>query len=250
MEVKVDQQVQQAYDQQYLQETSEWRELGARTKAQNIIDITHGLTFRKVLEVGAGDGSILKFLHDRNFAEELYALEISASGLEKIRDRQLTRLKEVFQFDGYKIPYEDNSFDLVILSHVLEHVEFERLLLREIKRVSTYQVIEVPRDFRFGIDNKLSHFLNYGHINIYTPTSLKFLLKSEGFDIKQEICKTYDADLFKFMGRNSKVEFFKQYLSYLFKKMAIHIPMKFFKETYCSTITVLCFKKDKGVRIF
>ena len=44
--------------------------LGARFKAQHIIEVCKKQTFNKVLEVGAGDGSILKFLADQNFAPQ------------------------------------------------------------------------------------------------------------------------------------------------------------------------------------
>jgi SAM-dependent methyltransferase len=39
------------------------------------------------------------------------------------------------QFDIQNIPYEDNSFDLIFASHVLEYVENDQQAIREIKRV-------------------------------------------------------------------------------------------------------------------
>jgi ubiquinone/menaquinone biosynthesis C-methylase UbiE len=131
-----------------------------------------GRSFKKVLEVGAGDGSILQKLSDYNFGSEYHAVEISDSGVAHIRSRNIKDLVSVQEFDGYKLPFEDDSFDLVILSHVLEHVEHERLLLREIKRVSSNFVIEVPIDYKPNVDKRIKHFLAYGHINMYTPTSL------------------------------------------------------------------------------
>ena len=32
----------------------------------------------------------------------------------------------------------------------------------------------------------IQHFLSYGHINIYTPTLFRFLLKSEGYEFISE----------------------------------------------------------------
>src|SRR5438067_101157 len=121
-----------AYDQFYQKHDEAWRMLGAKFKAQHIIDVCKGLSFAKVLEVGAGDGSILKILSESNFAPEYHAVEISESGVGYIQSRQIKDLKSVQLFDGYKLPFANDSFDLIILSHVLEHVEHERLLLREI----------------------------------------------------------------------------------------------------------------------
>src|SRR5580704_15704537 len=140
--------VKTAYDEFYNKHDEAWRMLGAKYKAQHIIDVCKSHNFKKVLEVGAGDGSILKFLADQNFAPEYHAVEISESGVAHILSRNINDLLSVQLFDGYKLPFEDNSFDLVILSHVLEHVEHERMLLREIKRVANHCIIEVPLDYR------------------------------------------------------------------------------------------------------
>src|SRR6185437_14193572 len=145
--------VKNAYDEFYQKHDETWRMLGAKFKAQHIIDVCKGRTFKKVLEVGAGDGSILKYLADQNFAPDYHAVEISESGVEHILSRKIDALRSARLFDGYHLPFEDNSFDLIILSHVLEHVEHERLLLREIKRVASSFVIEVPCDYKTGVDN-------------------------------------------------------------------------------------------------
>lgn len=184
--MEVSQNLAESYKNQYKSERAEWRNLSAKYKAQNILWLTQDMQFERVLEVGAGDGSILAWLNQAHFAPKLYALEISESGLEKIKEKNLANLQEAQLFDGYHIPYPDNFFDLVICSHVLEHVEFERALLREIKRVSRHQVFEVPIDFSFFVDKKIKHFLSYGHINIYTPALFRFLLLSENFTILKD----------------------------------------------------------------
>src|ERR1700754_1767487 len=190
--------VKTAYDEFYQKHDEAWRMLGAKYKAQHIIDVCKGRDFHKVLEVGAGDGSILKLLADQNFAPEYHAVEISESGVEHIKARNIANLKSVQIFDGYHLPFEDNSFDLIILSHVLEHVEHERLLLRELKRVARYCVIEVPRDYKAGVENKIKHFLAYGHINVYTPTSLRYLLMTEGFEIENDLTSMIEPEVTKF----------------------------------------------------
>src|SRR6185437_14698963 len=163
-----------------------------------IIDVCKGRTFKKVLEVGAGDGSILKYLADQNFAPDYHAVEISESGVEHILSRKIDALRSARLFDGYHLPFEDNSFDLIILSHVLEHVEHERLLLREIKRVASSFVIEVPCDYKTGVDNRIKHFMAYGHINVYTPTSLRYLLRTEGFDIEKDLVSLIEPEVTRF----------------------------------------------------
>lgn len=248
--------VKTAYDNFYTNSDVAWRMLGAKYKAHNIVDVCKGIKPKKVLEVGAGDGSILHFLNEWHFAPELYALEIVQSGVDLIKDRNLFSLKEAQTFDGYKIPYEDNTFDLVILAHVLEHVEHERLLIRELKRVAKYIVVEVPKDYRFDVDKRMKHFLDYGHINMYTPTSLRFLLQSEGLEILADKISMTATETVKFnefinkkvpktFSKNLKIE-----LEYRIKKTLGNLFGRKKQEQFANAYTVLTKKSDHNLQIF
>lgn len=194
---EVSETLQTAYEEQYTG-LSEWRELGAKYKAENILAVCGDRKFAKAVEVGAGEGSILKALNGSNLASELYALEIADSGVAQIRSRNLTKLKEAKKFDGYTIPYPDKFFDLAYCSHVIEHVEHPRILLREIMRISEFQVFEIPLDYRRNVDQNVKHFLSYGHINVYTPSIFKFLLKSEGYEILSERFTKTNAEVIRY----------------------------------------------------
>jgi ubiquinone/menaquinone biosynthesis C-methylase UbiE len=188
--MKITDNIQEIYTDQYLDPNiAKWRQIGAKQKAKNILDIIDLVgksnEIQNILEVGAGDGAILAELSKQNFAKNYQAVEISQSGIHAIEKRNIPQLQKITKFDGYSLPFEDKSFDLIILSHVLEHVEHERILLREIKRVAKYYIIEVPREYRYGINFRLKHFLDYGHINMYTPSSFCFLLGTEKFLVKK-----------------------------------------------------------------
>ena len=246
--------LQDEYNQFYNDDIASWRELGAKAKTKNIITLAVGLQFKKVLEVGAGDGAILQNLNDIDFCNELYALEISDSGIKKIEERNLKSLKQVLKFDGYSIPFKDQEFDLVYCSHVIEHVEHPRILLREIKRISKYQIFEVPIDFSFSVDKKVDHFLSYGHINIFTPSLFKFLLRSEGFEIMKGISKLLDNLVNRQILNSKKKELsFIKYLIFKFKTYLVRfvwniLPLKF-KDIKPQTYSVLTRSTDKTLEI-
>jgi len=65
--------------------------------------------------------------------------------------------------------------------------------------VSAFQVFEVPLDYAPEVDSRMNHFLSYGHINIYTPSLFRFLLRSEGFDILQERQSHTDPELIRYI---------------------------------------------------
>jgi ubiquinone/menaquinone biosynthesis C-methylase UbiE len=248
--------VKTAYDEFYQKHDEAWRMLGAKYKAQHIIDVCGGQSFKKVLEVGAGDGSILKYLSDNDFAAEYHAVEISASGVGHIRQRDIKNLVSVQEFDGYHLPFNDKSFDLIILSHVLEHVEHERVLLREMKRVALNSVVEVPLDYRAGVDKRIKHFLAYGHINVYTPTSLRYLLQTEGFEIVRGLTSLIAPEVTRFntyvnqKKRKNLIKDLKISAEYLIKDKLSHLLGGNTRERFANAYTVLLKTADTQVDIF
>jgi ubiquinone/menaquinone biosynthesis C-methylase UbiE len=247
--------VKTAYDSFYEKDDEGWRLLGAKYKAQHIIDVCKGYSFNSVLEVGAGDGSILKLLANANFAGHYSAVEISESGVERIKAQGIKQLKTIQLFDGYVLPFGDDEFDLVILSHVLEHVEHERILLRELKRVAKMCLIEVPKDYRFGVDDRLDHFLAYGHINMYTPTSLRYLLLTEGFKVVNDLTSMIEPEVtrfYKFTGSQNKslLANLKISTEYQVKKLLCSLGGKKTAERFASAYTVLCTKQTETPKLF
>ncbi|MBM4105427.1 MAG: class I SAM-dependent methyltransferase [Phycisphaerae bacterium] len=184
--VTISDQLRTNYEDYYEEGDSEWRRLGAIGKVENIVSLCGDLPHKSILEIGAGEGSILRRLSELNFCEELYALEISPTGVETIKSKNIPRLVECKIFDGYHIPYDNDRFNIAILSHVVEHVEHPRQLLYEASRVAKYLFIEVPledtirlpRDFRFD---------KVGHINFYSPKTIRQLVQSCNLRVLHQI---------------------------------------------------------------
>ncbi len=219
------------YDAQYSDQTEEWRRIGSIGKVDNIVEVTRNHTFTSVIEVGAGDGNILTELSRRHFCPRLTAAEISDSAIRQIKKKNISELVEVRQFDGYTLPFAEGQFDLAICSHVIEHVEHPRQLLREIRRISRQQVFEVPIDFSFRVDRKFKHFDAYGHINIYTPALFNFLLYSEGFEILQNRHALYRREVVDFQNKKYSTQYFANLLKRALWKN-IPLLMKLKPNTY------------------
>ena len=75
-------------------------------------------------------------------------------------------------FDGYRTLYADNQFDLVLLSHVVEHVEHPRLLLYEAARVGKRLFVEVPLEDNVRLSDDFV-FDHVGHINVYSRKTMR-----------------------------------------------------------------------------
>jgi len=173
------------YDRYYEGGPSEWRRLGALAKAENVLALCAAVPHASLLEIGAGEGALLARLAELGFARALHAAEISESGVREIRARGIQGLVECRRFDGETLPWPDASFDLAVLSHVLEHAEHPRRLLAEAARVARAVFVEVPledswrlpRDFRPD---------PVGHINFFHRNSLRRLVQTCGLEVVSE----------------------------------------------------------------
>ena len=66
------------------------------------------------------------------------------------------------------------------------------------RRVAHHQVFEIPLDYAPRVDAHCKHYLSYGHINIFTPSTFRFLLMSEGFEILEERYSRNPPEVFRF----------------------------------------------------
>lgn len=177
------------YEHTFASVSPEWRRLGAIDKAHNIMSLCKNHGFANIVEIGAGDGAILEQLSRHGFARSYTALEISESAVAAIKDRRIGGFKEAVLFDGYSTPFDDRSFDLAILSHVIEHVEHPRLLLREVSRIVRGDkgaiFVEVPTELTLRAGRNF-RWTDTGHINIYSPLTIRHLLQSTHFDVLSE----------------------------------------------------------------
>jgi ubiquinone/menaquinone biosynthesis C-methylase UbiE len=95
---------------------------------------------QSLLDVGCGNGELTD--QYTSFCPEVTGIDISDKGV-LARETPIT-----FQFsvyDGNKLPFEDNCFDVVSLSYCLHHIKSWKSTLKECLRVSTqYVVVKEP----------------------------------------------------------------------------------------------------------
>lgn len=96
----------------------------------------------RVLDVGAGIGNLLIALAERiNFRERPVGIDVSPAlielGREEIRRAGLDGRIELRVGIATALPFDDQSFDVVLTSHVIKHLDDEALAraFREVNRV-------------------------------------------------------------------------------------------------------------------
>jgi len=95
----------------------------------------------KVLDLGCGDGSLLNFLEIQK--------KITGFGIEKDKDNWLLSLKnniDVIQMDleAGLSGFEDNSFDVVILSKTIQSMHNIEAIMKEMHRVGREVIVTFP----------------------------------------------------------------------------------------------------------
>jgi SAM-dependent methyltransferase len=166
-----------------------WRALGARGKADHVIALCEraGVRPRRTLEVGCGDGALLCELHARGFGGALSGVEIADAAVAIARERK--QIESVARYDGEHLPYADGSYDLGILSHVLEHVRDPPALLAEVARVCGAVVIEVPLEANVSARRagKREHAAEVGHLQRLDRDAARAIVARAGLRIAGEL---------------------------------------------------------------
>jgi SAM-dependent methyltransferase len=165
-----------------------WRELGARSKAAHVRALCGraGLKPRSLVEIGCGDGALLAQL--RGFAAVMDGFELSAPAAELAR-RAVPEARRIEAYDGEQVPAEDASYDLAILSHVLEHVPVPAPLLAEAARVAHEVLVEVPLEDNRSAARpaKRAEAARIGHLHAFSRADVRELVEGAGLVVQAEL---------------------------------------------------------------
>lgn len=139
-----------------------------------------------LLDVGCNEGQGLQIYQQNGFiAEGLELNERAASEAEKAGFRVFTEPLETFK--------PERQYDIVVLSHVLEHFSNPKQMLLHVNRILQTQGrlwISVPNLRSWQRDLFGRYWINWHipfHITFLSATTLKALVNSAGFETTQVI---------------------------------------------------------------
>lgn len=95
----------------------------------------------RVLDLGCGDGSLLKHLWEKNQAHG-YGVEIDDAEVLACMRNDVNVLQ--LDLESGLALFQDDSFDCVILSETLQTIHRIELLMREMLRVGTEAIVSFP----------------------------------------------------------------------------------------------------------
>ena len=114
------------------------------------------------------------------------------------KQNQYNGKTKITKADITKIPFEDNSFDFIICSHVLEHIPNDRLAMSELYRVLSKNgnsILQVPVDYNRdktyedsnikSPEERLKEFGHPDHVRYYGK-DYKTRLENSGFIVNED----------------------------------------------------------------
>jgi len=188
-------------DDSSIHKLTKWRKLSASYKARNLIKSLSDIPpSSSVLEVGSGTGELAYQLHSIHNFPPINISDVSQAALTYANQNYPSSIaSSTLLTPNAPLPFHNDQFDLVICSHVLEHVPDPTFLLKELIRVSKFVFLEVPLDFRY-YRIPTQELLQCGHIHAFSASTIRFYIEqtevhiiNQGFSFTQH---SYDLSLF------------------------------------------------------
>lgn len=122
------------------------------------------LDVNNVLEVGSGEGYLLRYVKEINPILNLYASDIDWKFVKTSRQNFSKAHWTVCL--GEALPFDSQTFDLVLACEVLEHVSMPSIFLEELRRVGKkWLIASVPNEPWWRLLNiaRLKYIKNFGN---------------------------------------------------------------------------------------
>lgn len=137
----------------------------------------------KVLDVGCGAGIFMHHANNRGW--KVYGTEFNKFSIDFIKN--VLRIKNVYSEDLSH--FNKNTFELVTLHQIFEHLPDPNAMLNDIHRILKKEgllFISVPNVY--GIitrimKNKSQHYDGNGHLNYFNKKNLKTILEKNNFEV-------------------------------------------------------------------
>ena len=171
-----------------------WAEIGAVAKVRAIDHLTRSLPrpFSALCEMGCGTGAVLGECMLRGMALKYLAVDASAEALAYVRTKYGDRISTIQHDLETGPPDIPSSPEVVVLSHLLEHLLNPTVLLSGLSRMCQYVVAEVPLEkqpvprfltwFRH-LRSLPSKSRSVGHVQFFSVGSFRDLLEASGWRI-------------------------------------------------------------------
>jgi 2-polyprenyl-3-methyl-5-hydroxy-6-metoxy-1,4-benzoquinol methylase len=148
------------------------------------------LDINSILDAGCGEGFTLEFLQNQKIGNVYEGIDFLKTAIDI--GRKVHPKVKLMQASIYELPYKNDSFDVILCTEVLEHLDHPKDALNELFRVSKkYVLLSVPNEPVFMGSNFLrgKNWSRFGndieHVNHWTFWGFEnFVKKNAGVKVK------------------------------------------------------------------
>lgn len=172
---------------------SRYPKISCRDVSERLADVQ----YNTLLDIGCGTGYLINMLSSHRSAD-YYGLDLSPEML-KVAKRKLGKSVILTEGTADKLPYADNSFDVVTCIQSFHHYPYPEKAMKEAYRVLKPKGLYILSDtgvsgIKKWFENKLILKLaKTGDYAVYDKEDISALMRSSGFKIKEAV------DLSKFI---------------------------------------------------
>lgn len=160
-----------------------WGEDNAKLDTGRVVLTEKHISGKALLDIGCGFGLYVDYFSKKGF---------SGTGVdftrEFIQSAQKSKQGNFVFAAADNLPFENNSFDTVLLFDILEHGDEEKILKEAIRVTRQRLIIIVPRE----VDKKLAdtgivfrHYIDKSHLREYTTPDFERLAKEFKLSLKE-----------------------------------------------------------------
>jgi SAM-dependent methyltransferase len=128
----------------------------------------------KILDYGAYDGKLLDILSESNFIYDSTSIELNLDVVNENKNKKNVNNQLLHINKNTDLPFEDKTFDVVLLIGVIEHIHNQKKILDELNRIlknGGHFIVAVPGSHIFS-------FLDFGNWKFAFPKLHKFYVES------------------------------------------------------------------------
>ena len=150
-------------------------------------EVVSELPATRILDVACGTGLLLKMMSERSDDPELVGIDGVPAMLAEARKR-LGSDATLLDADAEELPFEDDSFDLILCTSALHYFLNSEAMFREIRRVITPSgnaiITDWSRDFFWmKLLNRILPLTRHAHSHTFSTRELEEGLKKAGFNV-------------------------------------------------------------------
>jgi len=143
----------------------------------------------RVIDFGCGNGVLTYWMHCNGFGDEIVGLDVSETGVKFANQRYKTDGLNFSQIKPGDTPRFDEPFDVLVASHVLEHIEDAGGVLSSLRDTAKWFILEVPLEDSFMpnlkplVTGKARTNNPVGHVHFWNPESFRKVVEDAGYQV-------------------------------------------------------------------